>query len=414
VKKKNQANDDVFKRVSSPKETRNFVISERVKKVNPHQHNADFVASQQRLYSTKGKESELVKAGEGQSEESGRSAAAPSANATTLSKTKIRKLEAAKRAQLEALKRVQKSTLTASIIPPSTRADPAVAQANMDVQEIAITDAVALAGDKQRSEQENQADLGHQEVKEASNASMIGRGEKPLTTHVDDALAPESVPINEVIDSPGDEFGKTLLPDRLEGRQPLGESLVELSAEQPLDSVGNSRVSQADLGHHISANAGTASLDGKVLDQVTGEADLGLHVGANAGTASLDGKVLDQVTGEADLGLHVGANAGTSSLDGKFLDPLATQVGMGHQETKKPSQVSLTGRSKKAPETSVAMSSKAASEASEGDIADASLDAGTETAASPSRLAEKMSKIRSKTDDITNESEALQDSNRKP
>ena len=87
---------------------------------------------------------------------------------------------------------------------------------------------------------------------------------------------------------------------------------------------------------------------------------------------------------------------------------------MGHQESQKSSQVSLTGRHKEATIPSVSMPPTSAAEASEADTLGASSGAGNDAVAPPSRLAEKMSKIRSKTDDITTESEVLQDSNHKP
>ena len=495
MKKKNQVNADVFKRVSSPKGAREFTISERVTKANPHQHNTDFVASQQRVYSTKGKESELAKASEVAPEEVGRSAANPSASSSNLSKTKIRKIEAAKRARLEALKRVQKPTLTASVIPPTTDTDSALPQTLMDNQQNTGADAVALSGEKQQGDQTSQADMGHQGIKPASDASLAGRGENPLATPMDSTQSADGVPLVDLVDSPNNDFGETLLPDRLAGRAASGEGLVGLPGEPLPNGVANRTASQADMGHHPSANAGAASLDSNLVDQAAGQADLGLHVkanagaasldgnlvdqaasqvdlglhvGANAGAASLDGKLVDQAVGQADLGLHVGANAGVASLDGNDFapkvgeadmglhvganagaaslegndfapkvgeadmglhvganagkaslegntsDPMAVQGDMGHQESQKSSQVSLTGRHQEAPVPSVSMPPTSASEASEADVGGASSGAGNDAVAPPSRLAEKMSKIRSKTDDITTESEVLQDSNHKP
>ena len=441
MKKKNQVNEDVFKRVSSPKEAREFTISERVTKANPHQHNTDFVASQQRVYSTKGKESELAKASEVAPEEVGRSAANPSASSSNLSKTKIRKIEAAKRARLEALKRVQKPTLTASVIPPTTDTDSALPQTLMDNQQTTGADAVALSGEKQQGDQTSQADMGHQGIKPASDASLAGRGENPLATPMDSTQSADGVPLVDLVDSPNNDFGETLLPDRLAGRAPSGEGSVGLPGEPLPNGVANPTASQADMGHHPSANAGAASLDGNLVDQAAGQADLGLHVkanagsanlepnaldakvgkanmglhvGANAGAASLDGNLVDQVAGQADMGLHVGVNAGKASLEGNTSDPMAVQGDMGHQESQKSSQVSLTGRHQEAPVPSGSMPPTSASEASEADVGGASSGAGNDAVAPPSRLAEKMSKIRSKTDDITTESEVLQDSNHKP
>ena len=298
MKKKIPVNKDVFKRVYSPKETREFTISERVTKTNAHQHNTDFVASQQRSYNTRGKEGEVEKGGEPLSRGDGRSAVKPSASSNASAQTKVDKVDTDQRARLEALKRTQKNTLTASVIPP---------------------------------------------------------------TPTDEAASPKP---------------------NMDGRKSSGEGSVGLPGEAP----PNVSASQADMGHHVGNNAGTASLDGKAVDQTSGQADLGHHVGNNAGTASLDGKAVDQTSGQADL---------------------------GHQESKNSNQVSLTGRDK-APVSLTSMDPTRASEESQSDVTDASFATDIEASALPSRLAEKMSKIRSKTDDITNESEGLQDSNRKP
>ena len=153
------------------------------------------MASQQRVYSTKGKESELAKASEVAPEEVGRSAANPSASSSNLSKTKIRKIEAAKRARLEALKRVQKPTLTASVIPPTTDTDSALPQTLMDNQQNTGADAVALSGEKQQGDQTSQADMGHQGIKPASDASLAGRGENPLATPMDSTQSADGVPL---------------------------------------------------------------------------------------------------------------------------------------------------------------------------------------------------------------------------
>ena len=352
MKKKIPVNKDVFKRVYSPKETREFTISERVTKTNAHQHNTDFVASQQRSYNTRGKEGEVEKGGEPLSRGDGRSAVKPSASSNASAQTKVDKVDTDQRARLEALKRTQKNTLTASVIPPTPTDEAASPKPNMDGRKSSGEGSVGLPGEAPPNVSASQADMGHHVGNNAGTASLDGKA-----------------------------------VDQTSG--------------------------QADLGHHVGNNAGTASLDGKAVDQTSGQADLGHHVGNNAGTASLDGKAVDQSAGQADLGHHVGNNAGTASLDGKAVDQTSGQADLGHQESKNSNQVSLTGRDK-APVSLTSMDPTRASEESQSDVTDASFATDIEASALPSRLAEKMSKIRSKTDDITNESEGLQDSNRKP
>ena len=60
VKKDIEVDKSLFKRVSSAKKAGKIALPEKVAKVNKHQHNADFVASQKRMSNTKGKESELA------------------------------------------------------------------------------------------------------------------------------------------------------------------------------------------------------------------------------------------------------------------------------------------------------------------------------------------------------------------
>ncbi|MBT4239577.1 MAG: hypothetical protein HOD70_09255, partial [Oceanospirillaceae bacterium] len=60
MKKDIEVDKSLFKRVSSAKKAGKIALPEKVAKVNKHQHNADFVASQKRMSNTKGKESELA------------------------------------------------------------------------------------------------------------------------------------------------------------------------------------------------------------------------------------------------------------------------------------------------------------------------------------------------------------------
>ena len=444
MKKKDQVNESVYKQVFSQKERREFTISDRVKRANSHQHNADFVASQQRVYNTKGKESELAKVGERLPEDGGYSAAKASDSANTLAKAKAKaaadKVDADQSARLESIrlaqKKLQRPSSTPLVIASILAYDPAAPEVKIDGPPPSGADAVALTGDTPQGGLASQADMGHhvsatagsasldgnvldksisqaemghQAIKEAGNASIKGRSENPSATHFGNARATEVASLVEMVDTPTEGFEKSLVANRLDGRQPSVEGSVDLPGEAPKNGLSN----QAELGHHASADADKASLDGKASEQTAGQAAMGHHVSTGAGTASLDGKASEQTTGQAAMGHHVSTKAGTASLGGKTVDQTHSQTGMGHQESKKSSQVSLKGSDK----ASVSSSSMAHTEKSQrplGNVAGAAPAADVAKSSLQSRLAEKMSKIRSKTDDITTDSDALHKSNHKP
>jgi hypothetical protein len=469
VKKKDQVNESVYKQVFSQKERREFTISDRVKRANSHQHNADFVASQQRVYNTKGKESELAKVGERLPEDGGYSAAKASDSANTLAKAKAAadKVDADQSARLESIrlaqKKLQRPSSTPLVIASILAYDPAAPEVKIDGPPPSGADAVALTGDTPQGGLASQADMGHhvsatagsasldgnvldksisqaemghQAIKEAGNASIKGRSENPSATHFGNARATEVASLVEMVDTPTEGFEKSLVANRLDGRQPSVEGSVDLPGEAPKNGLSNQAelghhasadadkasldgkaseqtAGQAAMGHHVSTGAGTASLDGKASEQTAGQAAMGHHVSTGAGTASLDGKASEQTTGQAAMGHHVSTKAGTASLGGKTVDQTHSQTGMGHQESKKSSQVSLKGSDK----ASVSSSSMAHTEKSQrplGNVAGAAPAADVAKSSLQSRLAEKMSKIRSKTDDITTESDVLHKSNHKP
>ena len=114
------------------------------------------------------------------------------------------------------------------------------------------------------------------------------------------------------------------------------------------------------------------------------------------------------------MGHHVGARVSSASLDGKDVDDAAGEVNMGHQVSKQTGETLLEGRDNKA----VLSTTLGNTEAPKAVLAEG--DEGSDTAGKneesvlSSRLAEKMSKIRSQSADITMDSEALQERSDKP
>jgi hypothetical protein len=121
------------------------------------------------------------------------------------------------------------------------------------------------------------------------------------------------------------------------------------------------------MGHHVDGQAGFAALEGELPAQVT-QVDMGDHLPADAM--------------QADMAHQNARNAGTAKLTGKSAaQPHASPVSLDTVETLETAPVAdVTG-----------------SEANE----------NNEESELSGRLAEKMSKIRSKTDDITHEIENL-------
>ena len=143
MKKDIEVDKSLFKRVSSAKKAGKIALPEKVAKVNKHQHNADFVASQKRMSNTKGKESELaadwqrfsdadaINVAKLNSQPSGKSSAHPTASL----KSKVDQLSPAQRAQIEAHKLAQKnaaSPSSTSLVSESTDQHSAVAKAKLD------------------------------------------------------------------------------------------------------------------------------------------------------------------------------------------------------------------------------------------------------------------------------------------
>ena len=121
------------------------------------------------------------------------------------------------------------------------------------------------------------------------------------------------------------------------------------------------------MGHHVDGQAGFAALEDELPVQVT-QVDMGDHLPADAM--------------QADMGHQNARNAGTAKLTGKnAAQTHASPVSLDTVETLETAPVA--------------------------DVDDSKANENNEESELSGRLAEKMSKIRSKTDDITTENENL-------
>jgi hypothetical protein len=371
VKKDIEVDKSLFKRVSSTKKANKIALPERVAEVNKHQHNADFVASQKRTSNTKGKESELaadwqrfsdadaINVAKLNSQPSGKSNAHPTA---TL-KSKVDQLSPAQRAQIEAHKLAQKnaaSPSSTSLVSESTDQHSAMAKAKLD-------------GLRPSSSADSEPETTNFE-----GSKPAGAGQADLGEH-----APQGA-----------------------GQADLGEHMPQESG-------------QADLGEHVPQGAGQADL-GDHVPQGPGQVDMGEHIDSTAGLAKLKGEQLAGV-GQADMGHHVDGQAGFAALEGELpaqvtqvdmgdhLPADAMQADMGHQNARNAGTAKLTG--KNAAQTHASPVSLDTVDTLEtapvADVKDSKANENNEESKISGRLTEKMSKIRSKTDDITTENENL-------
>ena len=384
MKKDIEVDKSLFKRVSSTKKANKIALPERVAEVNKHQHNADFVASQKRTSNTKGKESELaadwqrfsdadaINVAKLNSQPSGKSNAHPTA---TL-KSKVDQLSPAQRAQIEAHKLAQKnaaSPSSTSLVSESTDQHSAMAKAKLD-------------GLRPSSSADSEPETTNFE-----GSKPAGAGQADLGEH-----APQGA-------------GQADLDEHV----PRGAGQVDLGDHVPQG------VSQADLGEHVPQGAGQADL-GEHAPQGPGQADMGEHIDGTAGLAKLKGEQLAGV-GQADMGHHVDGQAGFAALEdelpvqvtqvdmGDHLPADAMQADMGHQNARNAGTAKLTGKNAAATDGSqVSLDTMETLEtAPVADVDDSKANENNEESELSGRLAEKMSKIRSKTDDITTENEDL-------
>ena len=371
MKKDIEVDKSLFKRVSSTKKANKIALPERVAEVNKHQHNADFVASQKRTSNTKGKESELaadwqrfsdadaINVAKLNSQPSGKSNAHPTASL----KSKVDQLSPAQRAQIEAHKLAQKnaaSPSSTSLVSESTDQHSAVAKAKLDglrPSSSADSEPETTNFEGSRPDGAGQADLGDHVPQ--------GAGQADLGEHV-----PQGA-----------------------GQADLGDHVPQGAGQADLGDHAPQGPGQADMGEHIDGTAGLAKLKGEQLAGV-GQADMGHHVDGQAGFAALEGELPAQVT-QVDMGDHLPADA--------------MQADMGHQNARNAGTAKLTG--KNAAQTHASPVSLDTVDTLEtapvADVKDSKANENNEESKISGRLTEKMSKIRSKTDDITIENENL-------
>ena len=371
MKKDIEVDKSLFKRVSSTKKANKIALPERVAEVNKHQHNADFVASQKRTSNTKGKESELaadwqrfsdadaINVAKLNSQPSGKSSAHPTASL----KSKVDQLSPAQRAQIEAHKLAQKnaaSPSSTSLVSESTDQHSAVAKAKLD-------------GLRPSSSADSEPDTTNFE-----GSKPAGAGQADLGEHVSQGAGQA-----DLGESAPQGVGQADLGDHL----PQGAGQADLGDHVPQGP------GQANMGEHIDGTAGLAKLKGEQLAGV-GQADMGHHVDGQAGFAALEGELPAQVT-QVDMGDHLPADA--------------MQADMGHQNARNAGTAKLTG--KNAAQTHASPVSLDTVDTLEtapvANVKDSKANENNEESKISGRLTEKMSKIRSKTDDITTENENL-------
>ena len=371
MKKDIEVDKSLFKRVSSAKKVGKIALPEKVAKVNKHQHNADFVASQKRMSNTKGKESELaadwqrfsdadaINVAKLNSQSRGKSSAHPTASL----KSKVDQLSPAQRAQIEAHKLAQKnaaSSSSTSLVSESRDQHSAVAKAKLD-------------GLRPSSSRDSESETTNFEGRKPAGAGQADLGEH----------APQG-------------SGQADLGDHAPqgaGQADLGEHVPQGAGQADLGDHVPQGPGQADMGEHIDGTAGLAKLKGEQLGGV-GQADMGHHVDGQAGFAALEGELPAQVT-QVDMGDHLPADA--------------MQADMGHQNARNAGTAKLTGKSAAQPHASpVSLDTLETLEtAPVADVTGSEANENNEESELSGRLAEKMSKIRSKTDDITHEIENL-------
>ena len=412
MKKGIEINKDVFKRASSTKETRVFTISERTKSTNKYQAAADFVASQKRTSNTKGQESELAKDWDRFTDNgSSSSVAKPGTKSNTQDKPKQRKLTPAQRAQVEAHKLAQKKALrplSTSITSETSSDSPAESNLKLEGIRPSGVGSARLSGEDASGTGVGNAEMGHQAGDKAGSASIEGGTTAELDAgnanmgHHADTTAGNA----EMGHQAGAKAGSASLD---------GEATAEVDAGNAnMGHHADTTAGNAAMGHQADAKAGSASLKGESPAEVdAGNANMGHHADAKAGAASIDGNKI-RVAGQAEMGHHVGARVSSASLDGKDVDDAAGEVNMGHQVSKQTGEALLEGRDNKAVlSTTLGNTEAPKAELAEGDEGSDTAGKNEESVLS-SRLAEKMSKIRSQSADITMDSEALQERSDKP
>ena len=388
LKKGIEVNKDLFKRVLNTKKTREFTVSEPTESTNKYQAEADFVASQKRISNTKGQESELAKDWDRFYAKGDRKTAQPNANSATPAKT--RKLTPAQRSQLEAYNLSQKKALSstsASIVSEASSNAPAASQAKLEGRRPSGVGSASLPGEEYSAGSAGQAQMGHHADAKAGAASLTGEDVSELAA------------------------GHAKMGHHVDGNA----GFARLEGDEPTEvEVGN-----VAMGHHTGVNAEFVTLEGEAGSEMgVGNAAMGHHAEVDAGNAIM-GHHAEVGAGNATMGHHTDVQAAPVGLYGETEHQAAvTQANMGHQKSKEASEDHLEGRDPTStsqvnlagvaalltPQPSTPMK----------DVEDAVQDEENQESASSGRLAEKMSKIRSQSADITTDSEALQERNDKP
>ena len=345
MKKDIEVDKSLFKRVSSTKKANKIALPERVAEVNKHQHNADFVASQKRTSNTKGKESELAADWQ-------RFSDADAINVAKLNSQPSGKSNAHPTASLKSkvdqLSPAQRAQIEAHKLAQKNAASPSsTSLVSESTDQHSAVDKAKLDGLRPSSSADTEPETTNLE-----GSKPAGAGQADLGEHV-----------------------------------PQGAGQADLGDHVPQGP------GQVDMGEHIDGTAGLANLKGEQLAGV-GQADMGHHVDGQAGFAALEGELPAQVT-QVDMGDHLPADA--------------MHADMGDQSARNAGTAKLTG--KNAAQTHASQVSLDTVEILEtapvADIDDSEANENNEESQLSGRLAEKMSKIRSKTVDITTENENL-------
>ena len=401
MKKGIEVNKDLFKRVLNTKKTREYTVSEPTESTNKYQAEADFVASQKRISNTKGQESELAKDWDRFYAKGDRKTAQPNANSATPAKT--RKLTSAQRSQIEAYNLSQKKALSstsASIVSEASSNAPAASQAKLEGRRPSGVGSASLPGEEYNAGSAGQAQMGHHADAKAGAASLTGEDVSELAA------------------------GHAKMGHHVDGNA----GFARLEGDEPTEvEVGN-----VAMGHHTGVNAEFVTLEGETgAEMGAGNAAMGHHAEVDAGNAVM-GHHAEVGAGNAVMGHHAEVGAGNAAM-GHHTDVQAapvglygetehqaavTQANMGHQKSKEASEDHLEGRDPTSTSqvnlAGVAALSTPQPSTPMKDVEDAVQDEENQESASPGRLAEKMSKIRSQSADITTDSEALQERNDKP
>ncbi len=407
---KKEIDKDLFKRVTTTKKPREFSISERKKSTNKYQTAADFVASQTRTKNTKGQESELA-------DNWGRFSASEEKSVAAKSPTnKVRSLTAAHKAQVEAHKLAKKRALKAAqktALANAPRQQVSAGQTELEGLRPSTANQTKLDADSSPSTNDaRQANMG-------DHAGAVEGSVRLLST-------------------------ETKLQEAGHAHMGHGAEVAAGSASLAGDEVESAGAGHAQMGHHEGVGAGHAQMGhhegvgaghtqmGHQSEAQTDRAQMAEQTEEQAGLSSLAGEETKRLdAGEADLGHQKGrcvgqaqmgqqtqAQAGSASLQGADSEVRVGMANMGHHQARQANNDNVDGRQQGAVqdvalEGRPAIATNATSTLGVNAEVEPEQAAVTEESALSSRLAEKMSKIRSKSADITMDTEALQERNDK-